>query len=255
MDTINGITDQRREWKGTLRVAWEVVDEWLALVPAGHHLPMPRPVLRAIAALALAWNWYDVASILLVAYPCYLRPVEMRDLQRQHLLLPSDFATDDSTIYVKIPSPKTRRFGARLQHARASEPVVCRWLETMLRGMPKEARLFGGTSADLDKRFAALVSHFGFSAKDGSGFTLASLRAGAATQAYRDGLPLVDIQWQGRWRAAKTLETYIQEVAAQSVFDGLAPKDRRNIHALSGALDAMLAASAATVALQSRQAR
>ncbi len=117
------------------------------------------------------------------------------------------------------------------------------------------ARLVGGTAGDLDKRFAALVTFFGFKAADGVGFTLASLRAGAATQAYRDGTPLVDIQWQGRWRAAKTLEVYIQEVSALSVFADLTESQRLSIRMFAQNLDAMLAATAAPSELRSRETR
>ena len=46
---------------------------------------------------------------------------------------------------------------------------------------------------------------------------MASLRVGAATQMYRDGVELSKIQWAGRWRSSRTLEIYIQEVAALNV--------------------------------------
>ena len=76
-----------------------------------------------------------------------------------------------------------------------------------------------------------------FGSKDG--FTLASIRAGAATQMYIDGIDLSRIQWMGRWRSAKTLEIYIQEVAALNILAGCTDQQRCKIKNYSDSFNAI----------------
>ena len=239
-ETINATVDRRRGLKGHLHEAWDVVDAWTALVPVSHHLPMLRVVLTAILSLAIQWNWHSVAVLLAIGYVCLLRPAEMLGLARASILLPSDMLSADSVFYVQLKETKTKRFGARWQHVRAEEPLLVAWLEEAVLTLPSATRIFEGSRTQLAAAFAALVTHFGFGTRDTEGFTLASLRTGAATQAYRDGLPLLDIQWRGRWRAPKMLEIYIQEVAALNTLSGLSPQQRDNIRIYSAVFTSMV---------------
>ena len=44
-----------------------------------------------------------------------------------------------------------------------------------------------------------------------------SLRGGGATFLHQAGVPLDMIRWRGRWGSQRTVEIYVQEVAALSV--------------------------------------
>ncbi len=77
--------------------------------------------------------------------------------------------------------------------------------------------------------FAALVSFFGLQASQGSGYTLASLRGGGATALYLLGASLEDISWLDRWASKRTLESYIQEVAALLSLSALSHRHQMRI--------------------------
>ena len=153
----------------------------------------------------------------------------MFSLRRDRLLLPSDLLSDDDVFFVNLGSTKTRRLGARMQHVRTCNSDLVLLLEEFCHGAPPNARFYNGSRKQLEQDFAALLHHLAFEYGDKQGFTLASLRAGAATQMYRDGIELSKIQWAGRWRSSRTLEIYIQEVAALNVLADLDSAHRQKI--------------------------
>lgn len=67
------------------------------------------------------------------------------------------------------------------------------------------------------------------------GITPGSLRGSGATQLYlqTENIPL--ICWRGRWARVKTLEFYLQEVAAQVLLHSLSPASKLMIERLNRA--------------------
>jgi hypothetical protein len=229
VNAILSITDKRRFLVGKVKEAWDVVETWTELIPLGHHKPLLRVVLHAIVTLAFSWKWFGVGLLLLLGFSCMLRVSEMFSLRRDRLLLPSDLLSDNDVFFVNLGSTKTRRLGARMQHVRTSDSELVMLLEEFCHGAPPSARFYSGTRKQLEQDFEALLNHFAFVYGSNHGFTLASLRAGAATQMYRDGVELSRIQWAGRWRSSRTLEIYIQEVAALNVLAELDLAQRHKI--------------------------
>ena len=80
------------------------------------------------------------------------------------------------------------------------------------------------------------MSALGLVAEQGIGFTLASLRGGGATFHYLAGTSLPDIAWQGRWASLRTLEIYIQEVAALTSLGELPASSQQRILKFARAL-------------------
>jgi hypothetical protein len=116
-----------------------------------------------------------------------------------------------------------------MQHVRTCNADLVRLLEEICHGAPPNARFYNGSRRQLEVDFASLLNRFAFEYGDKQGFTLASLRAGAATQMYRDGVELSKIQWSGRWRSSRTLEIYIKEVAALNVLADLDSGHRQKL--------------------------
>ena len=73
------------------------------------------------------------------------------------------------------------------------------------------------------------------------GATPGVLRGSGATHFYMctEDIPL--LCWRGRWARTRTLEHYLQEVAAQTLLAELSPACRARIKALDSSADAILA--------------
>ena len=57
---------------------------------------------------------------------------------------------------------------------------------------------------------------------------------------YINEVPIPDICWQGRWTQQRTLEFYLQEVAAQVPLSKLEPRARATIQELDALFDTVL---------------
>ena len=217
VEAINGIVDMNRSWRRSLQAAWDVVDTWDQLIPTMAHVPIPISLLQAMVALALFWNWIDVALLLPIAFAGMLRPSEYLKLTRNSIILPSDMLHSFTDLFfVKLVDTKTRRFMGRFQHVRISEIWLTRLLEAMITKWPPKTKLWPGTPYQFRLALNQLLKFFGVPCQDGEGITPASFRGGGASWYYLNGQSLDWIQWQGRWRQAKTLEIYVQEMAVHS---------------------------------------
>ena len=74
------------------------------------------------------------------------------------------------------------------------------------------------------------------------GLTPACLRGSGATHAYLSGVPVSEVAWRGRWRAAQTLEFYLQEVAALQLLNGQPASTRERVRLASASFEWVLAA-------------
>ena len=70
------------------------------------------------------------------------------------------------------------------------------------------------------------------------------MRGSGATAAYLAGLPLDEVAWRGQWQARRTLEHYLQEVAAVRLLNVVPPDVREAV----GVLSALLAPALLTFA-------
>ena len=104
--------------------AWDTVRKWEMLEPIQHRPPMPEPLVRAMATVAVTWRWNRWAAVLLGCFFTICRVGEFIKARRKDVLLPSDVLDDSLVIYVKIYEPKTRRRGARSQYATIVDPLV-----------------------------------------------------------------------------------------------------------------------------------
>ena len=77
----------------------------------------------------------------------------------------------------------------------------------------------------------ALVTFFAVPPVDGTGITPASHRGGGATWFFQETGSLELTKWRGRWQQTRTLEVYLQEVAAASLLPELAPEARGRVQA------------------------
>ncbi|OLP96619.1 hypothetical protein AK812_SmicGene21120 [Symbiodinium microadriaticum] len=129
------------------------------------------------------------------------------------LALPGDHF-DDEVIYVRMGQPKTRHRAAASQHVRVDHPGVASWVADVLPSTPAWRKIWNGSWAAFKLRFDALQTEV----LESTPCLPSSLRPGAATFLFRswdENLPR--LQWRGRWKSFRMLETYVQELGATEV--------------------------------------
>ena len=238
-ETLNAVA-QRFGWvRSALAGPWGLIRTWEMLEPVQHHPPMPVQVVRALAVTAMVWKWHHVAVSLVLGFFGLLRPSELIGLRRRDLMLPSDhFSTE--ALYLRVGQPKTRHRAAASQHVRIDEQGVPEWVDLMLQEMPPWRKIWHGSWASFKHRFDLLQ----LEVLGRKPLLPSSLRPGGATYLFRlwhENLPR--LQWRGRWRSFRMLETYVQELGAAECFVRLPLSVRHRVVSLEVAFLDVLAAS------------
>ena len=142
--------------------------------------------------------------------------------------------------FVIIPRPKTRRLAARQQTARIDPVDAVRLITATFARLQPADRLWPLSLRAFRSRFEALLSALGLPTKGensggGRPLELPSLRGGGATALLQATEDSELVRRRGRWMNVKTMELYLQELAAVSLVPNLAPATRARIKVLSDA--------------------
>eukprot|EP00439_Symbiodinium_sp_Y106_P030937 s162_g3.t1 len=261
---ITAIQDRFPAFRGQMAPAWQIDRKWQHLEPGECRPVLSAAILRAMVALGLVWGWPRFVGVLLIGFLCMLHPAEYLSLTRADLLLPTDVLTKDRVAYVAVRNPKTflcmlhpaeylsltradlllptdvltkdrvayvavrnpktARF-ARRQHRRLEDASVLRFLEAAFESLPFDAMLYPGTKHTFKSQWNAILARLGIPYKQiDKGIRPGVLRGSGATHMYLETEDLSRVAWRGRWSRQKTLEFYVQEVAAQMIVQRL-PED------------------------------
>jgi hypothetical protein len=109
---------------------------------------------------------------------------------------------------VMIEEPKNRRAMGRRQFTTISDDLSLRWLEWLLRELPRGVRLFPGSPQKFRDLLEQSLTILGL---QGLGFTLGSLRSGGATAFFLATKNVPALRITGRWSNERSLEVYVQE--------------------------------------------
>ena len=109
--------------------------------------------------------------------------------------------------------PKTRRIWHR-QFILSADPRLDRWLQWWVQDKTVSSSVFNLTRYSWNKLFQEVLLALGLGP---CGFTLASMRAGGATNHFRRHGNLGQLQYLGRWTSAHTMQHYLQEAFATHV--------------------------------------
>ena len=165
---------------------------------------------------------------LLLGYEGIARMGEVLAALRRDLVLPSDlFDCGYNAAYLRVRKPKSRRRGkGRVQHLKIERPEVVQFLESCFSELDSFLPLFPLSASVFRARWDHLLIRLGIPKL--SRPTPASIRGGGAIQAYRLGESIPSILWRMRLMSQTTLESYLQELAAESFLLQLpeAAKDR-----------------------------
>ena len=137
------------------------------------------------------------------------------------MVFPADALSPDPVAYVHIRNPKTQRF-ARRQHARLEDPSVL----ALLSAFPRLYALMHVYR----RQWKAVMSRLSVPHQLAQrGATPGVLRGSGATFIYLETEDLHFVAWRGRWSKTKTVEFYLQEVAAQLLLHRLPSWSRERI--------------------------
>ena len=214
--------------------AWETVTRWESLEPTVHRPPLPEPLARAMATIAIAWGWKLWAAVLLCGFFSACRIGEVLKAVRADVLTPSDLLSTHPLLFIQIKAPKTRRRGARIQYATVEDPFVIKYLEKVWSSLRPEQRLFPMNPSSFRTRWDAILRHL--QVDKSLKLTPGSVRAGGTVALHRSGAKIADLMWRLRLVHQQTLSHYLQEMTAASVLPALSQSTREAILILQDAL-------------------
>eukprot|EP00971_Amphidinium_carterae_P118428 2346477-Amphidinium_carterae.1 len=205
---------------------------WQRLQPGQFRVPMPLAVLLSFVLLSWDWGWRRVSASLLLGYHLMLRPSELTNALRQHLVLPCDLAGDMGSGVLCVPKSKTSDRASRLQSIVIEDTLVLRVaLAAFGRDPPRVPLLAGGMRTFLTK-FNQLKCALGL---ERSQFNPSSLRGGGATEYIRRTGNLGYLQLRGRWLSPKSMHHYLQMGLSATAYAALEESTKQTLQTLAAA--------------------
>lgn len=203
-----------------LRHAWDLLDRWEIAQPVSHRPPLPKLVLDAMVALALSWNWDRWAAVTMLAFHGAMRIGEPLRARRADLMLAHEASLTSDICFLKISAPKAGRRGKGLvQHSRITDASTVSLATGVFSQLAGEELLYPASASTYRKRWDMLL--MALQVPPSSQLTPGCLRGGGAVYLYHTAQPLVEILWRMRLRHLSTLESYLQETAAENVVQKL----------------------------------
>ena len=221
--------------KPMLSLAWQVDKKWQIHEPGECRAVLPGIAVKAALCIAAFWGWFDWLGIVLLGFSAMLHPAEMLALTRRELLFPEDLCHDAPCLFVRLNNPKTARF-ARRQHGRIDDQWTIRILYHLFGSLSLDTKVYPFSLATFRKQWNAIMAQLGIPyTQAGHGATPGVLRGSGATFMYTQVEDVSWIAWRGRWSRLRTLEYYLQEVAASVLVHSLHPWAKSKIEKLGAA--------------------
>eukprot|EP00439_Symbiodinium_sp_Y106_P038568 s4487_g4.t1 len=196
---ITAAQDLRPQMRGSLTGAWQIDKKWQLAEPGSCRPVISAPILQAAVALAILWSWLDWAAITMLGFICVLHPTEFESA-RQHGM------EDEATLF---------------------------FLEALYGNLPLDELLFRGSLHTYRRQWDAVMSRLGVPHRlSDHGATPGVLRGSGATYLYLECEDVQLVAWRGRWAKMKTVEFYLQEVAANLLLQQLSESARARISVL-----------------------
>jgi hypothetical protein len=237
---ITAVQDRCPGFRHRLTSAWQIDKKWQLQEPGACRAVLPVAAVRASLSVAAFWGWFDWVGLVMIGFLAMLHPAEMMNLTRRDLVFPADSFGRVNALFVHLRHPKTSRF-ARRQHGRIDDAFAIRFISFAFRDLTLDTYLYPASLHSFRRQWDAVMSQLAIPCRAAAhGATPGVLRGSGATHFYQrtEDVPL--LAWRGRWARTKTLEYYLQEVAAQMLLSSLSPADRDRILILDRACQAIL---------------
>ncbi len=238
--TITGFQDQYPHMKPHLNPVWQIDRKWQHHEPGTCRAVISAPIMRAITSLCLLWEWHRWLVVTLIGFLGMLHPSEFLGLVRRDVLLPGDSLLGGDVFYVHIRQPKTARF-ARRQHCKIDDRQTLLYVQAVIGKLPPSEAVFPGSPHAYRRLWNLILSHLQIpSTQRDRGATPGVLRGSGATHMYLECEDLSRVQWRGRWSQLRTVEHYVQEVAAQTMLYRLPSHARHRVAVFNDAASGLL---------------
>jgi integrase len=188
--------------RGKLPICTRLLRNWSKAEPSVPYPPLTRDATAAIAIRMAADGYADFGVGVLVAFSCFLRVSELVGLKVADFADAKDPRTGSSDMVLRLASTKT----GPEQSTLVRDPQVQQLLRRHVRGRPTGGAVFGFSAAAFRRVFKKTCGLLGLD----SSFTPHSLRHGAATTAFLNGVSLETIMQMGRWRQSTSTAHYVQ---------------------------------------------
>ena len=231
-ETINAVTVARPLIRRSLQQAWDLAFIWSSYEPSEHHVAMPYQVLIALIGAAWSWGWKREASVFALAWGALLRIGEVLDATRKDLVLSSDVGNSIDYVLLKIREPKTRYRAARHQAGKLEQVDLIEIVKIGFEKLHPEDRLWNFSGSTLRTRLTRLLQVLSLPHQTGQipkPLSLASFRPGGATHLITVSESAELVRRRGRWASFKTMEMYLQEVAASTYLNDVSDVARENV--------------------------
>ncbi|CAE7185797.1 unnamed protein product, partial [Symbiodinium microadriaticum] len=196
--------------------AWQIDKKWQFAEPGESRPVISVPIVQAVTSLGLVWKWSRFVGVVLIGFLCMLHPSEYLMLTRGDLILPSDVLSRDRVAYVAV---QMTRFCV---------------IEALFGHLPFDCRLYPGSKNTFRSQWNAVMQRLEIPFKQADkGVTPGVLRGSGVTHLYLETEGLVKVVRRGRWARQKTVEFYLQEVAAQVVLQRWPAQSRARIAGLA----------------------
>ena len=228
------------EFRSNLGRAWQLVSRWETLEPSKHRHPLPPAVFQAMVVVSYLWSWHRFAGMMVLTYESISRPGETLRATRADLLLPEDLLVEDpGTMFVKFDNPKSKKRGiGRVQHSKITDGRATRFISKVFGRLPGWALLYPGSAASFRRRWDKVLQALAIPAS--AGLTPASMRGGGAVRAYRANDDITSLLWRMRLKNLETLQHYLQEAGAISLFSTLPSKSKARVQAATSLYSSLL---------------
>ena len=221
--------------RAAMQLAWQLVSQWEEIEPVVHRRPLPEILYQAMISIALMWKWKRFAGCLILAVEGIARIGEVLRGVRADLVLPRDQfdGTLTSGVFLQIRRPKSLRRGkGRIQHIKVDNADAVHALDSIFGELCDFLGLWPHSASAFRNRWDKILLALQLPKEVWP--TPASCRGGGAIIAYKRGEPIANILWRMRLMAQSTLESYLQELAAENYMVGLPSHTKRRIkHAAS----------------------
>ena len=227
---LTGIIDRFGWLRNVLSGPWKVLHAIEKDEPSVPRSPLPVTWLQALVVMTISLQWFRMAASLLLGFYGLLRPSELYGLRRRDVLLGSEHHMGPFLL-VRVLEPKSRWRGAKQQYVRIDEASVVTGLNKLLARLRPDELIWQMSPA----RFATRLRRIALIAVGrGCSVLPSSLRTGGATwffQSSQEDLPR--LLWKGRWRDARVLGSYIQEITAAILNARLSAEDAARVAELA----------------------
>eukprot|EP00435_Cladocopium_sp_Y103_P061594 s1327_g23.t1 len=190
---LASIQFHRPALKGQLKQSWQLLSLWNKLEQPRRATPLDPQLLLAFAGVFLKWHWRDLAHLCVVGFCGLLRTGEMFQLRREHVVLPRQ--KGQSAILFLHDTKTAQRNLLQQEKVLISEEMGIRSLQALCKGKSTGDALTEVSPARFRKVWKEVVNHLKLGQFN---YMPYSLRRGAATSAYREGMSFDKLLVKGR---------------------------------------------------------